>query len=485
MTRTDPLTVAELLGGAALRDAAEIGSASGERPVHAVRLVDRIEEIGAGVPHTACVLTESAARGGWAVEAALRRAWERAAACLVAPKAAISSPSADLVATRLGVPLIAVGADPRQVALELAAAVAAPEAARAALTARCALRIAEAGASARAVLGALNAELPGVQVALLNPAGEVVAGRRAAGEAYRAGHDVVEEPVVGVGGAPLGRLVAVPGGRSQGWLRTVRDVLRIATGQVTAWVATTRLHAERRPRAAAALLQRVLDHERTDALIEDLTGMGWPTSGSAVAVAVVAVPGLQPQDATALDAELCSAWETSGPGGVLAPAAGAWIGFLADGDGVVERIAAGVRRLSAWVPVAAGVGKAVDAVTGLPESVRGARAAAAVARQQGAGAVLTTEGMGVRSLLAALPAQLGDTARETLAGLITVDGDGSLLNTLRAVLDAGGSVKDAAQALGVHRNTVTARLDRLRELGVDPANPQQRLALHLACHLLR
>lgn len=481
----EPLTLAELLGGGMLRDARRIGAAADDRPVRAVRQVDRLEEIGAGVPHTAWVLSATAARGGWAVEAALRRAWERAAACVVAPAAAISSPAADLVATRLDIPLLAVDTDPRTVALELAAAVAAPEAARTSLVARCALRVSAAGPSARNVLGALNTELPGVQVALVDPAGELVAGRRAARDAWQAGADVATALVVGVDDAPLGRLVAAPGGTSPAQRRVVADVLQVAAGQVTGWAATARLHAERRPRTAAALLQRLLDHDGSEALLEELTGMGWPTSGRAVAVAVVAVPGLQPRDAATFDAELCSAWETGGPGGVLAPAAGAWIGFLPEAADTATTVADAVNRLSSWLPVAAGIGKPIDAGSGLAESVRSARAAAAVARQQGAGAVLSTDDMGVRSLLAALPDQLGDAAREALAEVLAVDEDGHLLTTLRAVLDAGGSVKDSSAALGVHRNTVAARLDRLRELGVDPADPQQRLALHLACHLLR
>lgn len=479
------LTLVELLAGGVLRDAEAIGAATDERPVHAVRQADRIEEIASGVPHTAWVLSESAASGGWAVEAALRRAWERAAACVVAPRHAISSPAADLVSARLGVPLIAVAADPRVVALDLAAAVAAPDGARTSLVARCALRAAEAGPNARAVVGALNTELANVQVALLDTAGELVAGRRAAQDAWRAGAHAVTTEVVGTDGAPMGRLVAASSNTATGQRDAVANVLRIAAGQVTGWVATARLQAERRPRMAAALLERLLDRDDSEAVLEELTGVGWPTSGRVVAVAVVAVAGLPPRDVATFDAELCSAWETGGPGGVLAPTAGAWIGFVTARADTVTRVADGVRRLSTLLPVAAGIGKPADAVEGLPESVRGARAAAAVARQEGSGAVLSTDDMGVHSLLAALPEQLGDTAREALAGVLEVDSGGHLLTTLRAVLDAGGSVKESALALDVHRNTVTARLERLRELGVDPDDPQQRLALHLACHLLR
>ncbi|MEU4227040.1 helix-turn-helix domain-containing protein [Nonomuraea sp. NPDC026600] len=41
----------------------------------------------------------------------------------------------------------------------------------------------------------------------------------------------------------------------------------------------------------------------------------------------------------------------------------------------------------------------------------------------------------------------------------------------------------AAEALGVHRNTVTTRLERIRAAGYDLDDPATRLALHLAVHL--
>src|SRR5690606_41530717 len=61
---------------------------------------------------------------------------------------------------------------------------------------------------------------------------------------------------------------------------------------------------------------------------------------------------------------------------------------------------------------------------------------------------------------------------------------GDLIATLTAYLDAGGSVAETAAVLGVHRNTVTARLRRIEELlTADLANPDDRLALHLACRV--
>lgn len=62
------------------------------------------------------------------------------------------------------------------------------------------------------------------------------------------------------------------------------------------------------------------------------------------------------------------------------------------------------------------------------------------------------------------------------------DQPGDLLNTLTAYLDAESSLTETAAVLGVHRNTVTARITRAQELlGMELTDPDERLALHLAC----
>jgi hypothetical protein len=59
------------------------------------------------------------------------------------------------------------------------------------------------------------------------------------------------------------------------------------------------------------------------------------------------------------------------------------------------------------------------------------------------------------------------------------------LATLRAVLDAAGPI-EAAQALGVHRNTVAYRIRRLEEIcGWDLVDPDLRLALSAALRIMQ
>ncbi|MER5394466.1 helix-turn-helix domain-containing protein [Saccharopolyspora sp. NPDC002686] len=53
---------------------------------------------------------------------------------------------------------------------------------------------------------------------------------------------------------------------------------------------------------------------------------------------------------------------------------------------------------------------------------------------------------------------------------------------MAAYLDAESSIAETAAVLGVHRNTVAARIERIeRLLAVDLHHRDERLALHLAC----
>lgn len=62
----------------------------------------------------------------------------------------------------------------------------------------------------------------------------------------------------------------------------------------------------------------------------------------------------------------------------------------------------------------------------------------------------------------------------------------ALLDSLAAYLDAGGSLTDAAARLGVHRNTLTYRLNRIRELtSADITEPRRRFPLQVAIAIRR
>lgn len=489
-----PVTVAELVDAGPLAGARMYGA--GENPVRGVRIVDELSVFATVAPHTAVVLIGTAAGGGWAVEMAMRRAWEQAAACVIAPAGGLSEGSGEVLAERLGVTLIFVDEDPLIVAVRVASAASRPDAARTQLVARCATRLAEAGASARRVLGVLNAELPGTSVAFLDRYGRPLAGRRDAA----AGRWSAEVTVPDREGGVLGTLVAGGSSRSPGWPAVVRTVLGLAVAPLTAWTAQESLTAARDFALQSALAERLIGNQMSEAggsgksgEIGERSGFGKPGDSGDFGEARVAATALgwpvggpitayQLRPLTpAADASLVQALVTGALGQVPVLVRGeGWAGWSASGpEELAERLHHCLRTLP-W-PCAGGVGAQVDGLPAVGESLLGAEAAAYVA---GEGSVVRADRMGPAELLGALPTGvLRAPAAVVLRPLLEIDRDGTLLETLAAVLDEGGALK-AAERLGVHRNTITTRLDRIRSAGFDLDDAATRLALQLACHVM-
>ncbi|MGW2077444.1 PucR family transcriptional regulator [Streptomyces sp. NPDC001939] len=489
---TRPLTVAELLRHGPLPATTVHGPTDLPTGILSVRIVDRVESLDTVQPGTAVVLVGHAASAAWTVEMTLRKAWEQAAACVVAP-AAVRADSAGELAGRLGVPLLLVEGEPLDTAVVLASAVARPEAGRAALTARAAQRIARAGHRPEAVLAVLHDVLPRTSVALTGPSGAVLAGRASALlDSPSSAH--VRVPVPDPDGGHLGTLTARSSSRAPDWAATMSEVLDLAVAPLTAWAAGERLRTERSERAASALLTALLDRyareaeagDATDSVTSAAIALGWATHGPLVAYA------LRPDSAVADAGPLLTAWwSRAGTGGPLIAYRGAWVAWhtLSGDETPAEAFARAERRLAAVVAEAVTPWRLAGAVAGpladlsaLGPALDDAVAAAGVARP---GTVVRADRAGSAQLLAALPRDaLRRPAAALLAPLLAADRDGALLRTLAVLLDVGGAPSTAAARLGVHRNTVTARLERLRVLGCDPDDPELRLALHLACQVL-
>ncbi|MEI7056339.1 helix-turn-helix domain-containing protein [Nocardioides sp. CCNWLW239] len=145
-----------------------------------------------------------------------------------------------------------------------------------------------------------------------------------------------------------------------------------------------------------------------------------------------------------------------------------------------------VRLVTAALPrewgLIAGIGRPHRGPGGLAETLAEARDAAHLASSHDfRPAVEHSDELGVARLLATWQ-QSEVTRAFAETALAPLRSNESLLATLRAYLESGGSVVLVAEALGVHRNTVTARLQQVRErLGVDLDDPSQRLALQVAC----
>ncbi len=169
-----------------------------------------------------------------------------------------------------------------------------------------------------------------------------------------------------------------------------------------------------------------------------------------------------------------------------------WLSFAAPPppDRVEEAVTA-LRELHAVARkafnVATGVGTLESGSTGLVATIDAATDAARIAGGRSAtGWFVRIDALGLEQLL--LSRTENDTfvpAAQSLLAPLTERGP-ELLETLTAYLDHESGIAATAEALGLHRNTVSTRIARAQELlGLDLTDPETRLAVHLACRALR
>ncbi|MFI2027811.1 helix-turn-helix domain-containing protein [Streptomyces buecherae] len=497
------LTVAEMLTVGALRGAEEVFLADGGGPVEHLVLAGELPRLRELAPNTVVVLHGEAASGGWSLASALHMAWERHAAAVVTPRVALSR-SAALLARRLGITVLAVDRDPVEVALALAAEVAQPEAERARRVAACAELLARES-TVRGVLGVLNARLAGVPVALLVDGG-LVAGRAAALRPGR-GRTDVRVDVPGPGGRRWAELVAAVPEPSDGYAEYVPTLLRLARAPLLAASARGRIETARRTareQAAFRLLResaepgRAADGEPPAAGAAPPDGeppvwtseLGWRVEGVNTALWIADPAGAQGPPAPERTTMVRAAWAERLPDLPLVADQGGWLSWWnqprgAPGGGLPKRLRALVGDVARAHGAAVGVGSPLPGATGLLRSLREARLASGAAAADGPGGVREFGEAGVAAALAALPVgHLVAVADLVFPALADVRDREQIVRTVLAVLDHGGSLHQAATRLGVHRNTVLARLKRAQELGLAYDDPAGRLAVHVLCHAL-
>jgi hypothetical protein len=340
----------------------------------------------------------------------------------------------------------------------------------------------------RGILGVINSEVPGVRAALVAPDGHVLAGR-----SLRAEGDLRVD-VPGPDGRPWATLVAELDDVGRHLVTTVETILRLARVPLAASVARARLDLVHDSARAGAALDALLapgparSGGPSEPVLASVPELGWRVEGRHVAVFLrtAGEVGLGNDAATP---GVVSAWQEEFGDRPLVPRPAGWASWWSGDDvspaTVTKRLRQGLTRMHAPIGLVAGVGEAGEHVAGLRDSLVQAELASVAARLKAAGHVEPFAELGERLVLACLPAdELARAARVVLAGLLSAADSPTLLETLVAVLDHGGSTSRAAARLGVHRNTVLGRLERIRSYGVDLDHPDRRLALHLAAYAL-
>lgn len=434
----------------------------------------------------------------WRIDALLRRSADADGTGVLLP-ALTPLTGTRLLADRLGMPLLVTDADPLELLVTARLHLAQPDLDQAQLVLATHRALGERPQSPEAVVAALR-DLLRSPVALLDDRGQPIAGELAEAGLVRVG-----EPVAQRTSLDDGVLLAHPAlhPRPGLWVATalkgnaaaradiVPPALAVAAGAVQRWLLTNRLELERDARSRAALLGDLLrlDAEPGADLRRRVADAGWRLGGWHIGLRIgtsstVDTVARTPEVVRALGAD-----DT-----VLIEHADGWTGWLTLDQ---EPTAARIRKLAARLRAAhqalgrtldthMGVGRPHPRPEGLATTIAEATDAARLAATRPeAGHFLHVDQLGMAQLL--LEWTRTDTfepaARALVAPLRQAPGD--LVRTLAAYLDAESSLAETAAVLGVHRNTVAARIARVEQLlGVDLGRRDERLALHLACRIV-
>jgi DNA-binding PucR family transcriptional regulator len=136
-----------------------------------------------------------------------------------------------------------------------------------------------------------------------------------------------------------------------------------------------------------------------------------------------------------------------------------------------------------------GVGRPYQGLHGLQMSLAEGQEASTIAQAGGGDAVVQhIDELGVKRILLGWYASetFAEFARTLLGPLMKIDNNNELLSTLETFLDCESSPTETAAQLNIHRNTVLNRMERARAaLSVDLNDPEERLAVQLACRVRR
>ncbi|MTD12908.1 hypothetical protein GIS00_02975 [Nakamurella sp. YIM 132087] len=501
------LTGAELLGGAPALD----------RRLSRVRLVPHTWTGAADLSGAAYVLDgHRLHRDTFVVDTTLRRMEEAGAALLVvvAPAQPIGL-SAGRLADKLGLALVRIDGDVLEVADGMRDLVEAPLRTVARLLLEALDAVARTGPGIADVLGTLDRALA-ARSSLVGSEGEVVAG--APLDPPVPGRDRLAVPVRSTTGT--GTLVVQPVPPARGeqpafWLvltddsgsSTNAELLTRIAGPAAAQLATRllsdRLERERDARARIGALNSILAvGERPSAeLVGQLGLLGWSTDGWCTALHLrIAGPveRVDPARIPVLTDALASVLERVFPGPLIERPDGwsSWTTTPTEPPATSYRLlVTDLRRaLQEFVTgrdglrVHAGIGRPYAGVVGLRQSLAESREAATVAQATGSRtAVQHVDELGVQRILVGwyTSDEFGDFARTLLRPITAIDPGEDLLRTLAVHLDNESSPTATADVLGVHRNTVINRIARIRQaLQVDLDDPDQRLAVQLACRVV-
>lgn len=290
------------------------------------------------------------------------------------------------------------------------------------------------------------------------------------------------------------RLALFGDGLGEAQLQSLAVAAEVAMPAVAARILIDEVAAVNDVAVSSALLRDFLDLRGTpDADVERrMLERGWRTAGYHLGFRIVGRSRLDPFPLMrTVVAELGSvsaeAHVTTAGRGV-----NGWLTFPMPPDphqlaGYVEALRAVHLQARRSFNVATGVGSLRSGAAGLGRTLGEAADAARLAGSRSRTTwFMPIEGLGAEQLL--LSWTESDTFVPAASALLAplVSRGPELLETLTAYLDHESGIAATADALGLHRNTVSTRVQRVQELlGLDLDDPDTRLAVHLACRALQ
>ncbi|GHF16135.1 hypothetical protein GCM10017786_57510 [Amycolatopsis deserti] len=470
------------------------GGSGLDRPLETVRAtLDAGDSPAAG---ELLVLARELRGTDWQIDALLRRGADSGAAGLLLPEVEPLT-ATRLLADRLAMPLLVTAERPLDLLVEARLMLAAPELDRANLVLATHRALGERLRSPEEVVSALRGLLRS-PVALLDDRGEPVAGELASAGRIRVGEPVPQRVDLDDGvllahpallAGPVLWVAAELTGAEAARADVVPPALAVAAGAVQRWLLANRLELERDARSRTALLGDLLrlDAEPGADLRRRAADAGWRLGGWHVGLRIGVASSV---DTVARTTEVVRALRAEQITAVVVEHGDGWTGWVTfDQEPTAQRVRTLAARLRAahktlrrTLGSHLGVGRPHPRPDGLAATIAEATDAARLAATRPeSGHFLHVDQLGMAQLL--LEWTRTDTfepaARALVAPLRNAPGD--LVRTLAAYLDAESSIAETAAVLGVHRNTVAARIARIEQLlGVDLSRPDDRLALHLA-----
>jgi sugar diacid utilization regulator len=506
------LTVEDLLADLLLRDARVLAGGRGtDRPV-----VDMQWWGGNELPEcTDQILVHESADGlpPYLLEAGLRRAGDGGASAVLLV-GAYSPPISSTIrlADRLMIPLIAVESEePRSFAHALAVLLRSPQLTRAAQIEALVRRLRSRRRTPDVVLGALR-DVAGLEATVLAGDGSLLLGAAQPLPGSARLDLAVPQQLPVTGGTLLLQPVYGPAARGTvAWLalrlessrpyvvENAADLLSILEPAMAAWLSEERLAAEQNARSRSQLLTELLERGESvgKETVHQAVAAGWRLYGWHTGVHIgLRGGGDDDRDFVLMQFERVRRVLTAaGIEGTLVERPDGWSAWVTSFSQPPvlqrrefgERVRQALDAMPAQWEIFAGIGRPHVGIVGIAATLSDARDAATLARtDRSSRRVKHVEDLGVSRILLSWQGSedLRAYANSVLAPLRRVQ-SGQLLETLRSYLDNRSSIGLTADAMSLHRNTITTRLRRIRDvLGVDLDDPDERLALSMACRIV-